>query len=151
MKYSNEIIVELPLGEFIKKMDNSENLKHWMEGLVSYDHIEGKPGEVGAKMQLNFQYKKRKMNLVETITHNNFPHEFHATYATKGMINKQENYFEETPEGHSKWTSHSEFIPENFMMRLMGVLMKGAFKKQSIKYMNDFKNFAEKGVSVNNP
>ena len=75
MKYSNEIIVELSLDEFIKKMDNPENLKHWMEGLVSYEHLSGNPGEVDAKMKFNFEFKNRKMSLIETIIHQNFPHE----------------------------------------------------------------------------
>jgi hypothetical protein len=33
-------------------------------------------------------------------------------------------------------------------MKLIGFLMPGAFKKQSMKYAQDFKNFAEKGFSV---
>ena len=33
-------------------------------------------------------------------------------------------------------------------MKLMGVLMKGAFPKQSLAYMQDFKAFAEQGKDV---
>jgi hypothetical protein len=33
-------------------------------------------------------------------------------------------------------------------MRLKGWMMPGAFKKQSLKYLEDFRNFAEKGESV---
>jgi hypothetical protein len=35
-------------------------------------------------------------------------------------------------------------------MKLITPFMKGAFKKQSMKFMIDFKNFAEKGISVAN-
>ncbi len=85
-----------------------------------------------------------------TITHKKLPNEFHMTYDTKGMFNKQENYFEQTPEGHTKWKSIAEFIPDNFMMKVMTTFMKGVFKKQTMKYMTDFKNFTEKGTSVAN-
>jgi len=34
------------------------------------------------------------------------------------------------------------------MMKLMGFIMPGAFKKQSAKSLSDFKAFAEKGISV---
>jgi hypothetical protein len=34
------------------------------------------------------------------------------------------------------------------MMKAMGFLMPNAFKKQSMKYLTDFKNFAENGTSV---
>ena len=88
------------------------------------------------------------MELTETITKQNFPDEFHATYDTKGMHNIQENHFSETAQGHTKWISNSEFIASSTMLKIMMFLMPGAFKKQSKKYMEDFKNFAEKGVSV---
>ncbi|HLT53552.1 MAG TPA: SRPBCC family protein [Flavobacteriaceae bacterium] len=148
MKYTIESIIELPLDEVIKKFDSLDNMKHWQRGLVSAEHISGTPGEVGAKMKLSYIMGKRKMEMIEIITHKNFPHEFHGTYDVNGMHNVQENYFSETPEGHTLWVSKSEFIPTNFMLRLMTLIMPGAFKKQSRIYLNDFKNFAEKGISV---
>jgi hypothetical protein len=150
MNYISEIIVEVPLDIFVKKMDNVDNMKHWQRGLVSFEHISGTPGEFGSKMKLNFIIGKRKMELIETITKRKLPHELHANYSTKGVDNHQENYFEATPEGHTKWTSKSEFIPLGFGMKLLTVFMKGAFKKQSYQYMKDFKNFAEKNISVSN-
>ncbi len=148
MLYTTEIIVEVPLETFIKKMDNPENMKHWQRGLTSFEHISGIPGEFGAKMKLNFKIGKRKMELIETITKRNMPYELHASYSAKGVNNIQKNYFEETPDGHTKWVSKSEFIPLGFTMKLLTAFMKGAFKKQSLQYMKDFKNFAEKGISV---
>ena len=148
MKYTTEITIALPRAEVIKKLDNADNMKHWQRGLTGVEHISGTPGEFGAKMRLNYQFGKRKMELTETITKRNFPDEFHATYNTKGMHNIQKNYFTETSQGYTKWTSESEFLPTNFMMRIMTLLMPGAFKKQSLKYLTDFKNFAENGTSV---
>ncbi|MCB0463060.1 MAG: SRPBCC family protein [Flavobacteriaceae bacterium] len=150
MKYNVEITIDLPRDEVIKKMDSIENMKHWQRGLTSAEHISGTPGVIGAKMQLNYKFGKREMQLTETITKRELPREFHANYDTKGMHNIQQNFFEETPDGKTKWISKSEFIPTNFMMRIMVALMPGAFKKQSKKYMEDFKNFAENGTSVAN-
>lgn len=123
-------------------------MKHWQEGLVSIEHISGIPGMVGVKMKLNYKLWKKNMSLIETITHRDLPHEFHGTYTAEGVTNTQENYFEELPDGKTKWTSISDFMPLNFMMRAMLWLMPKAFKKQSSKFMNDFKRFAEKGISV---
>lgn len=150
MKYSSEIIIRLSLSEFIQKFDNAENMKHWQRGLVSIEHISGEPGMVGAKMRMNYSIDKRKMEIVETITHRNFPYEFHGIYSANGIDNIQENYFEEISEGNTKWTSISEFLPLNFKMRAMLWLMPNAFKKQSMRYMTDFKKFAEQGKSVAN-
>ena len=150
MLYTTEIIVKVPLDSFVKKMDNIDNMKHWQRGLQSTEHISGNPGELGSKIKLNYKYDKREMEIIETITKNDFPNEFCAAYNTKGMNNLQKNYFSETADGFTKWVSINEFIPLSFSMRTMLFLMPRAFKKQSLKYMQDFKNFAEKGISVAN-
>ena len=147
MKYIIELVVKLPLDEFIKKFDNTDNLKHWQRGLISTEHISGNPGRYGAKMKLIYKFGKREMELMETVTHRNLPHEFHSNYDSKGIHSVQENYFEETPEGYTKWTSKNEFIPLGFTMWIMTLIMPNAFKKQSLQYMKDFKNFADKGKS----
>lgn len=147
MKYTTEIIVDLPRDEFIKKLDNAENMKHWQRGLVDYELLSGTPGEEGARMNLKYKMGKREIEMVETIIKRNFPEEFHATYDAKGVHNIQKNYFKEE-NGKTRWISESEFQFSSFGMKLMAFLMPGAFKKQSMKYATDFKNFAEKGISV---
>ncbi|WP_179346379.1 SRPBCC family protein [Winogradskyella ursingii] len=150
MKYISEIIIEKPLPEVIKKLNSVDNMKHWQEGLVGTEHISGTPGKFGAKMKLMYDFKNRKMDLIETITKIDLPHELHATYTTKGMRNIQQNYFESTSNGHTKWTSKNEFEPTTFVMNAMLFLMPRAFKKQTKTYMTNFKNFVENGTSVSN-
>ena len=150
MKYRTEIIINKPFEVVIKKMNSVENMKHWQEGLVSAEHISGTPGEFGAKMKLNYDFGKRKMELIETITKQSFPNEFHATYSTKGVRNIQQNHFESTSDDYTKWVCENEFQPTTFVMNAMLFLMPRAFKKQTKKYMTNFKNFAENGASVAN-
>ncbi|MEH6535505.1 MAG: SRPBCC family protein [Psychroserpens sp.] len=150
MKYTTEITVNVPLDEFIKKMDNVENMKHWQHGLIYAEHVSGDPGDLGSKMKLTYQFGKRKMEIIETITKRKFPYEFHANYTSKTVHNVQQNYFEKTSNGFTKWISKSDFLPLNLVMRIMLFMMPRAFKKQTLKYMQDFKNFAENGTSVAN-
>jgi hypothetical protein len=148
MKYTTRITVNLSRDEFIKKLDNPENMKHWQRGLVGYSILSGKPGAEGTQMELRYKLGKRDMVLVETIIKRNLPHEFHATYDTKGVHNVQKNYFKDV-DGHStEWISESDFEFSSIVMKAMAWLMPGAFKKQSLKYAQDFKAFAEKGMSV---
>jgi hypothetical protein len=148
MKYTIEILINKPLAEVVKKIDSTDNLKHWHEGLVSTEHISGTPGEFGAKMKLNYNFGNRQMQLIETITKRNLPDEFHATYNTRGMRNIQQNFFISLGANQTKWRSNCEFQPTSFFMRTMLFFMPGAFKKQSLKYMTNFKNFVESGSSV---
>ena len=98
MKYSSEIIVNIPLKEFINKFNNPENLKHWQRGLVDYEHIHGIPSEIGSKIKLFYKMGSRKVELIETVTFNDIPHALHVAYDTKGMHNIQENFFERITE-----------------------------------------------------
>ena len=108
MRYTVEITVDVPRDEFIKKLDNPENMKHWQKGLLSYEQISGKPGSEGAQMGLSYQFGKRKMEMVETIIKNDMPNELHASYDTKGVQNIQKNYFEEV-DGKTVWKSDNTF------------------------------------------
>ena len=150
MKYTTEITVDLPLNEFIKKLDEPENMKHWQKGLIGYEFLSGTPGQEGAQMELQYKMGKREIIMIETISRRNLPYEFHATYDTKGVHNIQKNYFKEVNEHTTKWISESEFQFSGLMMKIMAFLMPGAFKKQSLKYLKDFKAFAEKDISVAN-
>lgn len=150
MKYTTEITIDIPRSEFIKKLDNPENMKHWQRGLESYKVLSGTPGQEGARMELHYTMGKRKIVMIETIMKRNFPYEFHATYDAKGVHNIQKNYFKDVDDHTTKWISEAEFQFSGFMMKLIGFLMPGIFKKQSVKYQKDFKDFAEKGASVAN-
>ncbi len=148
MKYTSEITIDLPRNTVIEKFDQLDNLKHWQKGFLSHEQLSGTHGEAGAKSMLRYKMGKRAVDLTETIIKRNLPDEFHATYEAKGVYNLQENYFTEIDENTTKWVSRTEFKFSSFMMKVIGLLMPGSFKKQSCKYMMDFKNFAEKGISV---
>ena len=150
MKYTTEVIINKPRAEVIKQLDDVDNMKHWQRGFQGYDIVQGTPGTTGAQMKMHYKTGKREMTLTETILQNDFPSKFHATYDAKGVHNIQNNYFEVIDEHTTKWRSESEFQFQGFGMKLMGFLMPGAFKKQSQKYLNDFKNFVENGTSVLN-
>ena len=142
MKYTVETTINLPRQRVIELFDNPDNLKHWMEGLISFEHVSGMPGQVGAKSKLTFQLGKRRMELIETITKRDLPDEFSGTYEANGVFNIQSNRFIAVDDKTTKYISETEFQFKGFM-KILGLLMPGAFKKQSMKYLLDFKKFAE--------
>ena len=81
--------------------------------------------------------------MIETITVNNLPDEFSGTYEAKGIYNEVRNYFHKAGENQTLWVSENLFETKGFM-RLLVFFMPGSFKKQSYKYLEYFKEFAEK-------
>jgi hypothetical protein len=142
MQYENEIIINLPRRRMLELFDNPDNMKHWQDGFVSFEPISGTPGEVGAKARLNYLMGKRKIELIETVTAKNLPDEFSGTYEAKGIWNKVENRFYALNDGQTRWVARTDFKLGG-LMKLIGFLMPGTFKKQSLKMMEDFKKFAE--------
>ena len=149
MKYSHEILINSSREEVVTKMKDPDNFKHWQEGFISYQHISGTPGEEGARAKLIYEIGKRNIEMTETILEMNLPSSFKASYEAKGVYNVQQNIFEEESSDTTRWISTNEFNFSGFM-KIIGFFMPGSFKKQSLKYMNDFKDFAESGKSVLN-
>src|SRR5690606_1913628 len=142
MKFTTETDINKPIDKVIELFDNADKMSKWMEGLQSFEHISGTPGQPAAKSKLKFKMGKRDIEMIETITVRNFPDEFSGIYEAKGVNNIVINKFVKVSEDKTKYITENEFQFKGFM-KIIGFLMPNAFKKQSIKYLNDFKKFAE--------
>lgn len=142
MKYTTEIVINKPIERVIELFDNQDNLSKWMEGLQSFEHLSGTPGQPGATSRLVFKMGKRELEMIETITVRNLPDEFSGTYQAKGVFNIVRNKFIPLSENSTKYFTEHEFEFKGFM-KIIAFLMPSAFKKQSVKYLQDFKTFAE--------
>ncbi|MFT4758282.1 MAG: hypothetical protein ACI9XO_000620 [Paraglaciecola sp.] len=88
----------------------------------------------------------REMELLETVTVRNLPNEFSGIYVHKYMTNSMVNKFDWLSAKQTRWTAEIEYTQLNgFMIKMMVFLMPGMFKKQTQKWLNQFKGFAEKG------
>ena len=145
MRYQNEVIIKASRDKVIELFDNPDNLAKWQKGFVSMELIEGDPREVGAKHKMRYKMGKRDVEMIETVTKKDLPNIFSGSYEAKGVYNHIDNYFEVVDENTTKYRSENEFRLKG-MMKLMGLIMPGAFKKQTQQYMNDFRDFVEKEV-----
>lgn len=148
MKYTTQIQIDKPIDTCFALIENIDHLKHWQSGLHSVEHISGTPRQVGAILQLNYLFDRQYLTLTETLTFKEKNKALHFNFDTKGIHNIQENYFEATDSNTTIWTCNNEFIPTSLSTRLMLLLIPRTFKKQTKKYLADFKNYAEQGISV---
>lgn len=142
MKYTVDVAIDLPRARVIELFDDPDNMPMWQPDLVSFEHESGEPGQPGAKSKLRYKMGKREIEMIETITSRNFPDEFSGTYEAQGVWNSVANRFSEEGPEKTRWTMESEFKCSGFM-RIIAFLFPGSFKKQSLKMMNQFKDFAE--------
>lgn len=142
MKFTVKIKINLARNKIIELFDSTENLKKWQPGLLSFEHQSGTPGEVGAKSRLQYKTGKREIEMVETITVKNLPDEFSGIYEAKGVRNEVKNYFYKVDKNTNKWVSENEFRCSGFI-KIIAFFMPGSFKKETMKYLEYFKEFSE--------
>lgn len=145
MKYTIDITIDKPRAYVLELFDDPDNMKHWQEGFVSFEHLSGEAGKKGAKSLLKYKMGKREIEMIETITKRDLPNEFSGIYEAKGMWNEMKNYFISVDPATTQWKSEIEFKFSGFM-KIIAFLMPWSFKKQSYKYLVAFKKFAEQSV-----
>ncbi len=144
MEYTTEIEINLPVDRVVELFENPDNLKKWQPTLLSRTLIEGEEGKVGTKAQLVYKRgKKGQMLMTETVLEHNLPTAFTATYEAGGVFNQQKNTFIDLGNGTTKWQSATEFRFAG-MMKLVALLLgKKGFQKETMKFHQLFKDFAE--------
>ncbi len=142
MKYTIEVDIDRPLNEVVEKFDNQDNYSSWMKGLESFENIEGKQGQEGSKTKFNFKMGKRNMVMIETVLKRDLPKQYLVSYEVNGVYNEVDNRFEKIDDNKTLYTTYQYFKFKGFM-RVLAFFIGGSFKKQSLKYANDFKKFVE--------
>jgi hypothetical protein len=158
MKYTVSIDIALPRERVAQLLADPEHLQKWLRGLMLHEPLSGVHGHVGTKSRVVFQMGEQKIEATETITRRD-PVDLHAIprdsvvcfdreIVGKGMWSAVRDRLTETSPESTLWVSESEYRFSGVLMRLVGILMPGTFRKQSLQHMQDFKAFAEHGTDV---
>lgn len=141
MKFTCHTYIKAPLHKVIELFENPDNLKEWQDGFISIEPVSGVPGEVGSKSKLTYE----KLELIETILHNELPEEFKASYDHKHMVNTMSCMFKKVDFNTTKFEQEIQYTKFNGLLpKLMAKLFPGMFKKQVQKWLDQFKVFVEK-------
>ena len=144
MKYTCTVVVDLPIDRVVALWEDESNFQEWQDGFVDIEHLSGTPNTKGAKSRIVFQ-DKRRIELIETIISTDLPVEKIALYEHIHMTNTQTTRFEEVNPYKTIYISKVEYLKFNgIMINIMTKLFPHMFKAQSQKWMDQFKEFAEK-------
>lgn len=144
MKFICSVNIKLPKNRVVELWEDPNNLKEWQDGFESFDHVSGEPGTPGARSKMVYSNRGKKIVLIETIKVNNLPDEFEGVYKADAMTNTMRNTFTEIGPNETKWTAEINYYELNgFMIKLMSFLFPGLFKRQTQKWLDQFRDFAE--------
>ncbi|MFK3984315.1 SRPBCC family protein [Micromonospora sp. NPDC050397] len=158
MKYTNTIEIALPRERVAQMLADPVYLPKWLRGMVLHEPVSGIHGQLGTRSRVVMQSGNRKFECTETITRRDpsdlhgIPEEsvvhFDREIVGAGMWSVVRERLTEVDPETTLWESESEYRFSGLLMRLVGLLMPGAFHKQSQQHMQDFKAFAEQGKDV---
>ncbi len=158
MKYTNSIEIALPREKVAQLLADPAHLPKWLRGMVLHEPVNGTHGHLGTTSRVVMQAGKRRIECTETITRRDpadlhgIPREvvvhFDRETVGPGMWSTVRDRLTEADPETTLWESESEYRFSGLLMRLVGLVMPGAFRKQSQQHMRDFKAFAEQGKDV---
>jgi hypothetical protein len=158
VKYTNSIEIALPRERVAQLLADPAHLPSWLRGLVLHEPVNGAHGQPGTTSRVVMQSGQRTIECTETITRrepadlHGIPKEtvvhFDREIAGASMWSVVRDRLTEADPETTLWESESEYRFSGLLMRLVGLLMPGAFHKQSQQHMQDFKAFAEQGQDV---
>ncbi|TKG70584.1 SRPBCC family protein [Prauserella endophytica] len=158
MKYTNSIEIALPREKVAQLLADPAQLPKWLRSMVLHEPVNGIHGQLGTKSRVVMQSGKRKIECTETITRRDpadlhgIPKEtvvhFDREIVGPGMWSIVRDRLTEANPETTLWEQESEYRFSGLLMRLVGLLMPSAFRKQSQQHMQDFKAFAEQGKDV---
>jgi hypothetical protein len=158
MKYTVSMEIALPRERVVQLLADPAHLPNWLRGLVLHEPLSGVHGHVGTTSRVVMQAGQQTFEGIETITRRE-PVDLHGIareavvhfdreIVGKGMWSAARERLTGTGPQTTLWVSENEYRFSGLMMRLVGLLMPGAFRKQSLQHMQDFKAFAEHGTDV---
>jgi hypothetical protein len=158
LKYSNSIEIAQPRATVTQLLADPVHLPHWLRGLVLHEPIHGPHGQAGTESRVVLQSGKQTFEITETITRRDpadltdIPQGavayFERESVGEGMWSVVRDRLTELDPETTLWVSESEYRFDGLLMRMVGLIMPGTFRKQSQQHMEDFKAFAEHGTDV---
>lgn len=158
MKYTVSIEIALPREKVAQLLADPAHIPKWLRGVVLHEPLSGVHGQVGTVSKVVMQMWEQQIEITETITRrepvnlHGIPSEsivhFDRELVANGMWSAARERLTEAGSEVTLWVSENEYRFSGLLRRLMVPFMRGAFRKQSLQHMQDFKAFAEQGADV---
>jgi carbon monoxide dehydrogenase subunit G len=158
MRYTVSLEIAMPREEVVQLLADPAHLPKWLRGMVLHEPLHGVHGQVGTTSRVVLRMGQQEFEGIETITRREpeelrgIPHgsvvHFERELVGGGMWSATRDRLTEVGPETTLWVSESEYRFSGLLMRLVGLLMPGTFRKQSRQHMQDFKAFAEQGKDV---
>lgn len=140
--YTNEVSVDKPVNEVFADFQNVELMKQWMPEVKSIETLEETPNKVGSTYKVKIENKGRLITITQQVLEYENNKRFTIGYDAENML-KTDDY-EFISEGNTtKIIQTTICTSESYIMSCLFPYFKGALKKMSQQYLENFKKASE--------
>jgi len=143
MKQTSSVEIELDCKRVSTLFGTPENESDWQASFISREHLEGTPGQPGARALLKHMLGSNEVSITETIVERDLPDRCRVQYEMRWMSIDAVSHFEGLSNGRTRWTMHTRFACKGFM-KFIAMIMPGVFRKTNLRVMAAFKVYAER-------
>src|SRR5688572_26599702 len=123
------ITINKPAETVWKELMNPDNLKFWLTGFVSAEHISGEPGKAGSISKLKFLERGKETEVIETAKLVNPNQQYTITMASEQFETDTDIRLISFG-NRTEMIQTVQFTPKNLSMKFMMFFFKGAMKKR---------------------
>ena len=147
LSYYEEIIINSDIQNVIDLHEDPNYLEHYMNGFISFKTVQGESRKTGSISEISIVFNSnesvtRKIVMKEKVLSNNLPNE-KVIQLNTGSVNNLITYrFVKLGKDKTQFfrTHEYEF---NTYMKVYSFFMSRKIKRESYKYLKNFKNFVE--------
>jgi len=144
MKFNSSTTINAPREQVVQLFMDRKLLAEHQDGFIKKDLISGDYGQDGSVSKIYFKQGKGQMELTETIQSNQLPDSIETFIHHEHMDNNYKCSFIDRGDQTTEYKVEGEYVTvRGFMPKMMMKLFPGMFRKQSEKWMVNFKNFVE--------
>jgi uncharacterized membrane protein len=147
MEYVRSITVAGPLDQVAALYVDTALWPEWQSELLSVEVLDGAPPATGGRSRLTYRRGRGTIVMTETVSLSELPGTWNAVYEAPGIHNICDTRFVAV-DAHSTRIEQRNVWRLTGMMRLVGVLFRSAFPKETDSSLRIFQNFVEKRLGT---
>ena len=145
---NKKLIIEIEINSNLQKVVDTyvdlNSFSKWQNGFQSHQIIHGIYLQKDTKSKIIYKNRNNTIELIETILSNNLPNELEALYEHKHIINIATSKFIQINENRARLEYTVEILElRGFMIKIMSKLFPNMFRKQTKKWLENFKRLVE--------
>ena len=136
------VTINAPVEKVWDIFMNPGNLKHWLPGFVSLEHIDGTIGQKGSTSKMKFIERGKVLEIIEKTLFVNPMQQYSFEMQHEGLSSLTDVRFISIGQV-TEMIQAVQFTPKGMLMKLMMPLMKGIMKRKMASDLKNLKEFIE--------